>query len=239
MRKELEKRCSELTERATKAFGDSLVSLLLYGSGARADHDQFSDLNILCVLRHLSPRELALAEPLFRWWRSLDNPAPLLLTLDEVHSSTDCFPIEFHDIQEVHRLLAGADIITHLAIDDVFYRGRVEFEVRSKLLRLRQKAAGVLPDPELLLKLNAESLSTFLTLGRHVLRLAGHPAPHAKRDIAAALGQTFGLDPTPFYTLLDLRENKVKARNLNANQTFAHYLQQIESLVASVDRLEK
>lgn len=239
MRKELEKRCNELTQRATKTFGDSLVSLILYGSGARTDHDQLSDLNILCVLRRLSPRELALAEPLFRWWRSLDNPAPLLLTLDEVRSSTDCFPIEFHDIQEVHRILAGDDIVANLAIDDVFYRGRVEFEVRSKQLRLRQKAAGVLPDPELLLKLMSESVSTFLTLGRHVLRLAGHPAPHAKRDIAAALSQSFGLDPAPFYTLLDLRENKVKTRNVDSSQTFALYLQQIESLVASVDRLEK
>jgi predicted nucleotidyltransferase len=239
MRKELEKRCTELTERATKTFGDRLVSLILYGSGARGDHDQFSDLNILCVLRQLTPRELELAEPIFRWWRSLDNPAPLLLTLDEVNSSTDCFPIEFHDIQEVHRILAGADIVATLPIDDVFYRGRVEFEVRSKQLRLRQKAAGVLPDPDLLTKLMSESVSTFLTLGRHVLRLAGHPAPHCKRDIAAALEKAFEINPAPFYTLLDLREGKIKARNVEANATFSLYLQQIESLVASVDRLEK
>jgi hypothetical protein len=38
---------------------------------------------------------------------------------------------------------------------------------------------------------------------------------------------------------LDLRENKVKTRNVDSSQTFALYLQQIESLVASVDRLEK
>lgn len=239
MRKELEKRCTELTERATKTFGDRLVSLILYGSGARGDHDQFSDLNILCVLNRLTPRELELAEPIFRWWRSLDNPAPLLLTLDEVNSSTDCFPIEFHDIQEIHRILAGTDIVATLAIDDVFYRGRVEFEVRSKLLRLRQKAAGVLPDPELLLKLMSESVSTFLTLGRHVLRLAAHPAPACKREVAGAMEKALGIDPTTFYTLLDLREGKIKARNVDANATFALYLQQIETLVASVDRLEK
>ena len=239
MRKELEKRCTELTERATKTFGDRLVSLILYGSGARGDEDQFSDLNILCVLNRLTPRELELAEPIFRWWRSLDNPAPLLLTLDEVNSSTDCFPIEFHDIQEVHRILAGTDIVATLAIDDVFYRGRVEFEVRSKQLRLRQKAAGVLPDPDLLTKLMSESVSTFLTLGRHVLRLAGQPAPACKREIAAAMEKALGIDPTTFYTLLDLREGKLKARNVDANATFALYLQQIETLVASVDRLEK
>lgn len=240
MANELEKRCAELKEKVETAFGDRLVSLILYGSAARNDHDgAFSDLNVLCVLNQLSPRELAHAEPVFRWWRGLNNPAPLLLTADEVRTSADCFSVEFHDIQEAHRILAGTNIIETLAIDDRFYRGRVEFEVRSKLLRLRQKAAGILGDGALLHKLMAESVSTFLTLGRHVLRLAGQPAPTHKRDLVAALEKAFNLQAAPFYSLLDLREGKAKARDREAADLFAAYLQQIETLVKTVDHLER
>ena len=124
-------------------------------------------------------------------------------------------------------------------IDDSFYRGRVEFEVRSKQLRLRQKAAGVLSDAGLLTKLMTESVSTFLTLGRHVLRLAGSEAPTQKRAIAEAMEKAFRIEAGPFYTLLDLREEKSKARGLDAASLFAKYLQQIELLVAIVDRLER
>ncbi len=239
MTNELEKRCAELVERAGKTFGSGLVSLILYGSGARGDHDGSSDLNVLCVLERLTPKELGQAEPIFRWWRGLDNPAPLLLSAEEVKTSTDCFAMEFHDIKEVHRILTGADVVADLAIDDTFYRGRVEFEVRSKQLRLRQKAAGVLSDAELLIKLMTESVSTFLTLGRHVLRLAGVEAPTQKREIAGAMEKAFRIEAGPFYTLLDLREGKSKARGLDAASLFAGYLQQIELLVATVDRLER
>ncbi len=239
MANELEKRCAELAERAAKAFEGGLVSLILYGSGARGDHDGLSDLNVLCVLERLTPRELGQAEPIFRWWRGLGNPAPLLLSAEEVRTSTDCFAMEFHDIKEVHRILSGADVVSNLAIDDTFYRGRVEFEVRSKQLRLRQKAAGVLSDAELLTKLMTESVSTFLTLGRHVLRLTGVDAPTQKRAIAEAMEKAFGIEAGPFYTLLDLREGKSKVRGLDAASLFAAYLQQIELLVATVDRLER
>ena len=239
MSKELEKRCAELAERSAKAFGSGLVSLILYGSGAQDDQDESSDLNVLCVLAQLTPKELGQAEPIFKWWRGLNNPAPLLLSAEEVKTSTDCFAMEFHDIREVHRILAGADVVAELEIDDSFYRGRVEFEVRSKQLRLRQKAAGVLSDAGLLTKLMTESVSTFLTLGRHVLRLAGVAAPTHKRAIAEAMEKAFRIEAGPFYTLLDLREGKSKVRGLDAATLFARYLQQIELLVATVDRLER
>lgn len=240
MANEFEKRCKELAARVTAAFGENFISLVLYGSAASGDFvGPYSDLNVLCVLKHLRPDELSAAEPIFRWWRGLENPSPLLMTRDEMLASADTFPIEFHDIREHHRILAGVDIVADLPIDDVFYRGRVEFELRSKLLRLRQKSVGVYSDKALLTKLLAESLSTFLNLARHAMRLSGIPASIHKRETAREAADAFGLDPTPFYTLLDLREGKRKPRDVEPHALFAVYLQQIESLVASVDRIQR
>ncbi len=231
---------NDLVGRLTKTFSDRLVSVVLYGSAAVGDHvGRFSDINVLCVLERITTRELAEAEPIFRWWRELDNPAPLLLSEEELRTSTDCFPIEFHDIRERHRILYGRDVVADLEIDDSFYRAQVEYQLRAKLLRLRQKGAGVLRDRDLLVRLLAESASTFCVLARHALLLHGVPAGFLKREIVEQAAQTFGIDPNPFLQLLDFREGKLKAKALEPVPLFESYLAQIERVVEAVDRLAK
>src|SRR5947208_1443902 len=121
----MEQKLTALVERLKPAFGDRLTSVILYGSAAADDyHEHSSDLNILCVLSQLTPHELSQSEPVFRWWREQGNPPPLLLSEDEVHASTDSFPMEFHDMQEHRRVLLGRDIIADLVIDRSFYRAQ-------------------------------------------------------------------------------------------------------------------
>lgn len=237
---DIEKLLAQLVERLTKSYGDSLVSLVLYGSAAAGNHqDKFSDLNILCVLSKITTLELEQSEPIFKWWRGHDNPAPLLLSEEEVANSTDCFPIEFHDIRARHRLLAGRDVVSSLTIDYSFYRARVEYELRAKMLRLRQKAAGVLSDNDVLLRLMADSISTFATLSRHAVLLAGGEAEWGKREAFAACQEKFGLDPSPFSTLMELREGTKKPKQVAARPLLESYLAQVTALVNAVDSLEK
>src|SRR5580700_2696888 len=132
----------QIVEKLRKALDPSLVSVVLYGSAATGDHhEKFSDYNILCVLTKITPDELRATEPIFRWWREQGNPSPLLLTEHELRTSTDCFPVEFHDIREHHKILHGPNVVADLAIDTIYYRAQVEHELRAKLLRLRQKAS--------------------------------------------------------------------------------------------------
>lgn len=240
MANETEKRLAALTEKLTRAFGDRLISAVLYGSAAAGDaHGRYSDLNVLCVLKEIGPEELRLAEPVMVWWRSLENPSPLFLSEDELLNSTDCFAIEFHDIVECHRVLAGRDVVAGLVVDDSFYRGQVEHELRAGLLRLRQKAGGLLSDKAMLVRLMGESVSTFCNLGRHALRLKGVAAPMQKREAITACAAEFGIDAAPFYTLLDLREGAKKARELDPPALLAAYMRQIEALTGAVDRMAK
>jgi predicted nucleotidyltransferase len=236
----MEKRLNSLVEKLKKGLGDRLVSAVLYGSAAAGDaHSGFSDLNVFCVLTQLTPRELADAAAALHWWREQGQPAPLLMSREEVAGSTDCFPIEFHDMLEARRILYGEDPLAGLEVDDAFYRAQVEHELRAKLLRLRQKATALLDDRDMLLRLLGDSAGTFCILARHALRLAGHPAPQRKREILAAAGPLFGFEPRAFYTLLDLREGRAKPRAAEAEPLFARYLEEIGALVAAVDRLAR
>jgi predicted nucleotidyltransferase len=235
----MEQKLQELVNRLRKAQRDQLVSVILYGSAAAGNHHgQFSDLNVLCVLTRVTPAELADAEPIFKWWRAQGNPSPLLLSEEEVRNSTDCFPIEFHDMQEQRRVLFGPDVVENLVIDKTFYRAQVEMELRAKLLRLRQKAGGLLSDRQALLRLMIDSVPNFLVLSRHALLVSGLTAGHQKREIARELTR-IGADAFPFDTLLDLREQKKRAREVDPEALFESYLRQIDTVVAHVDRLEK
>jgi predicted nucleotidyltransferase len=221
-----------------KAYGDSLLSVVLYGSAAEGDHhERFSDTNILAVLRDLTPRELTASEPIFRWWREQGNPAPLLMTEEEMRNSADCFAIEFHDLKEQGRLLHGTDLVSGIVIQDRDYRAQVEHELRSKLLRLRQKAAGVMEDRPLLLRLMADSVSTFCVLFRHALALSGLPRRGRKREILEDAALAFQITTQPFLTLLDLREGKLPARAVEAVPLLERYLSEIQKVAAAVDLL--
>jgi hypothetical protein len=235
----MEKLLTQLVGKLQKAYGERLISVVLYGSAVTGDHQaDFSDINILCVLSEVSPRELAAGGEIFRWWREQGSPSPLLLTEHELVTSADCFAIEFHDIQRQHRLLHGKDVITPLRIEDTFYRAQVEHELRAKLLRVRQKAGGMLGNPDLLRRMLLDSVSTFCVLFRHAMVLAGGDAPVLKREVIRRARETFGIDATPFERLLDVREGSLKARDLDPVQLLGSYLKEISQVIDAVDPIE-
>jgi hypothetical protein len=233
----------ELVSKLEHAYSGRLVSVVLYGSGATLEspaqeHDQhFSDLNVLCVLKEITPRELSEGEPVLRWWKQTGHPAPLLLTEDEVHRSADCFPIEFRDMKERRRVLYGPDPIADLHIDTRYYRAQVEYQLRTKLLRLRQQGASVLSDPAALLRLCVDSVTTFAMLGRHALELAGAKPKTDRRAVLHQLTQKLKTDMSPLELLLDIREDKSGAELDDPGELFAKYLVCINGLVAFVDAL--
>jgi len=229
---------NELRNKLERAFSDRLVSVILYGSGASDEHDsRFSDLNVLCVLKEITPRELAEGEPVLHWWREHGHPSPLLMTEDEVHQSADSFPIEFRDMKERRRVLYGLDVIAHMHIDFRNYRAQIEHELRSKLLRLRQQGARKLSDPAALLALCVDSVSTFCVLGRHALMAGGITPKGGRRAVMHQLAQTLKADMRPFDILLNIREDK-SGDTGDPGELFAQYLGCIQRLVGYVDRME-
>jgi hypothetical protein len=230
----------QLVDKLRKALGADLVSVVLYGSAASGNHHgKYSDYNVLCVLSQIAPAQLRATEPIFRWWREQGNPAPLLLTELEVRTSTDCFAIEFHDIREHHKILYGADVVSGLVIDDCFYRGQVEHDLRARLLRLRQKASGILSDKGVLRRLLVDSISTFCVLFRHALILHGVEGPSGKRDIIERARERFGIDAAPFLTLLDLREERSRAKEVEPETLLGAYMNEIGKVIGAVDALDK
>jgi predicted nucleotidyltransferase len=229
----------ELVTKLERSFHDRLVSVVLYGSAAGADHHaKFSDLNVFVVLKEITPRELGEAEPILRWWREHNHPAPTIMSEEEAHNSADCFPIEFRDMKDRRKLLYGVDVIAEVEVDGKFYRAQVEHELRAKLFRLREQGARVLSDPVALMKLCVDSVSTFCVLGRHAMVVAGFEAKTERRAVVHQLGDILKMDVTPFEILLDVREDKSGRDIGDPGELFAKYLDCIRRMIEFVDKLE-
>ena len=115
------------------------------------------------------------------------------------------------------------------------HRIQVEYELREKLVLLRQRAVLATGDQGQSGKLMVQSVSSFATLFRHALIALGHAAPDGKREAVDALAAHVGFDATPIRQLLDVREHKTNPKDVNVAELFASYLRVIEQVAKAVD----
>ena len=230
---------NELVKRLQEAYDDDLVSVTLYGSAASGDfQEKFSDLNVLCVLRVVGVPELRKAEKAVEWWVGQKQPAPLLLSSEEAANAHDAFPVEFLDMRENHRVLFGKDVVSGIEVSTRNHRQQVEHELRTGLLRLRARYLTVQRQDTDVVEIMARSITTFATLARHALILAGETnVPLRKREIFAAATKRFRLNPLPFETVLQVRDGTQTLSGEHAHSLFASYLEQVTRLAQTVDKL--
>ena len=233
-----ERQIKEFVSRLQQAAGANLASVILYGSAVSGDYEaDYSNVNLLVILKETAlPKLLALA-PAITDWTQLRHPAPLLITRTELERSADVFSIELLDIQRQHRVLVGEDAIAELRIPMHLHRAQLEYELREKMILLRQRLVLDANDAKRTWHLLLRSLSAFATLFRHALIVHGQPVPSTKRESIKALASVLNFDATPFLTLLDIREHQADAKQFQVGDIAAHYLAAVEQVTADVDRM--
>lgn len=199
-------RAEEYATDLGRILGDSLVSVVLYGSVARAEHRAGrSDINLLVISRQLGIDQLRAAARSAREWAKAGNPPPLMLSEVEWRSSSDVFALEYSDIRDAHVVLAGADPFAGMRIRRDHLRLQVEREFRSKKIQLREAYLAAADAEDELGELMLRSLSTFLTLFRALLRIAGRPVPRSTDELIRETGRAIGFSAEPVLQLLDAR----------------------------------
>jgi hypothetical protein len=232
-----ENKIEEFVKRMRAAAGANLESVILYGSAVAGDfHPEFSNLNLFCVLRDTSFPALQALVPVAQWWDGQKQPPPLFMTRSELECSTDVFTIELLDMQRHHRVLLGEDVLAGLQIPLRLHRVQVEYELREKLLLLRQQMLLASDDQRRLWDLLLRSVSSFVTLFRHALIVLDHPAPVAKRETVQALAEQLKFDGSAILQVLDVREHKANPKKMDVTDLFARYLSVVEQVTAAVDK---
>src|SRR5207248_21579 len=130
---------NEFVEKLRAAACENLVSVILYGSAAHGEfHPEYSDLNLLCLMRDVSFPALNQIAGAVSWWRGKRHHPPLVITSEELKTSADVFSIEFTDMKQRYRVLYGEDLLRDLHVPMTHHRQQLEYEIREKLFLLRQ-----------------------------------------------------------------------------------------------------
>ena len=232
-----ENKLDEFVKRAREAAGNNLESVILYGSAASGEYDtDFSDLNIFCVLRDTSLTSLHALAPAAKWWQQQKQPPPLLMTRSELERSADVFTIELLDMQRHHRVLVGVDVLQELQIPLRLHRVQVEYELREKLVLLRQQMVLSSETDKGLWDLLLRSVPSFVTLFRHAAIALGHDAQNGKRHAVSSLSKAINFDLSPIEQVLDVREHKADPKKIEVKALAARYLAAIEQVTLAVDK---
>jgi len=230
---------SEFVEKLRVASGENLVSVVLYGSAADGEfHPEYSDLNLICFVRDASFGALAKIAPVIAWWRTKKHHPPLVLTPAELITSADVFSIEFTDMKQRYRVLYGQDLLRELSVHMTRHREQLEYELREKLFLLRQHLLLAGTNEKQIWDVMLHSLSSFVTLFRHVLIELGEQRRQHSREAVADLSKRVKFDDSAFLQLLDVRAKKTDRRELRAKDVAPRYLKAIEQVATAVDTMQ-
>lgn len=219
-------------------YDAELVSVVLYGSAARGEYTPgVSDLNLLVLLRELSPAALRRGTEAARAWVAEGNPPPLMMSLEEWRGSADVFAIELADMRDAHLVLAGMDPFEGLRIEPADLRLQCERELKGKKIQLRERYLLFAGSPEELGEVLVRSFSTFLVLFRTVLRLTGDDAAADGESVVRRLGEQVGFAPAPLLEIHRARARGGVLRPAADDPVVVGYLDAVARVTAYVDRL--
>jgi hypothetical protein len=220
------------------ALGERLVALLLYGSLARGAHvPDRSDVNTLLISDGVDEDLFARLEEPVRAWTRAGHPAPLILTEREWRSSADAFPIEYDDMRQAHRLLAGRDPWQGITVQKDQMRRQLEHELMGKLVRLRQANAALRGDPKQLARVLVGSAGGFFTMLRAALRLAGRTPPATPDALVREAGGIIGFAPEGLAALVAHAGGARKLKLAPHDPLPAAYLAAVARTAEFVNRL--
>jgi hypothetical protein len=231
-----EDKINDFVKRIREAGEPNVESILLFGSAVTGDfHPGLSNLNMLCVLRDSSFAKLQALAPVAKWWDRQKQPAPLCMTRLELQRSTDVFTIELLDIQQHHRVLFGEDVVEGLAISMQVHRVQLEYELREKLILLRQQVLLAAGNDSRLWELLLHAVPSFGTLFRHALIALGEAQCSSRREAVELLSKRLEFDPSAILQVLEVRERKTNPKKVDVNQVAAKYLAAVEKVTTAVD----
>ena len=204
--------CNTLQER----LKDNLLSISLYGSGARDDYRPgHSDVNLLILLDRIDTQSLnQILDPVNLSRRYGVNP--LMMTPPDLLANMKVFPIKFSLIKEKYIVLSGDDVLKDKEVDPKFLRLRCQQETQNQLMRLRhnflRRSGGGLPAQI------SKIIKSYLATLRMIIFLKQGTLPSRSETLPVAK-EIFGLDD----------EVLLKAQDIQ-NQSEASSLQEMEAL---------
>jgi predicted nucleotidyltransferase len=228
----------EFTDDYHKIYGENLLAICLYGSGARGDYiPKRSDLNFLICLTEKGIKGLDRAFKVVAKWHKRRVATPLFMSREYIATSLDTFPLEFLNIKQAHRVVWGKDPLKKVTIRKRQLRLQLEREVKGKLLLLREAYLASRGWKRNLAAVASQSLTAFLSIFEGILYLRGKDIPLQRGGLIRAMAAETGLTAVPFMHILEIKEGKTKLRRKKMKDMMERYIEEVRRLAFWVDKL--
>jgi predicted nucleotidyltransferase len=228
---------SEITNDFKKVFGDDLVSIILYGSGAGSNYlPGKSDLNFLIVLSEQGIDNLDRAIDVVSKWKKKNVAIPLFMTKSYINSSLDSYPIEFLNMQKNYIKVFGEDVLKELSFDSGFLRLQCEKELKGKILHLREGFLETEGKDKRIRNLVKISLTAFVSIFKALLYLVEAEIPGDRREVIKSVAEKFEIDADVFLKCADIKEDKGSFSSSETKEIFKAYLMEVRKLSGIVDK---
>jgi hypothetical protein len=231
----LEQFCADLSS----SLGDELLSVAIYGAVARGESIEFgkTPVPVLVVLQDATVRSLSKISDVTQKAIASIQAAPFVVSLHDLQTSTDIFPIKFLDMQTHHVLLAGRDVLSELEISTEHLRLRCEQELCNLLLRLRNVFLRNAGNDDALKKAVEFGVAPFFTALGAAVSLKTGLTPVSERETADSAANVLSLDRDVLGRLLEFHASSSGASKDLAD-LFNTFIGVVETAANFVDQLD-
>jgi hypothetical protein len=173
----------EVVETAPDALGDTLRSIVLFGSAAENRLRSTSDVNLLVVLSRFEPALIDRLRPVLQRGHAAVRLAVMWLVEEELAAAGAAFAVKFADVSRRHRVLYGSDPFERLSIPRQAAIVRVRQVLLNLVLRLRASYALDRDREERLAIVIADAVGPLRASAAEILELEGTPAADAREAL--------------------------------------------------------
>jgi predicted nucleotidyltransferase len=217
----MERILQDWVKELKQVLGTNLVSVILYGSTVRNEHvPARSDVNLMLMFKKIDLGLLTNIKKLTHRRLRKQMPHLVFWTEREFENAWDVFPLEFEDIKENHQCLLGKNPFLKRKVDKRHMRYQLEFELRSKLLNIR--------DTWLRLNRNKYELEMYLVR-------AGHSFEYLIRKAEAVFGKKIKTPSHIFEEIKRVRKKELRPKRKELQHLFHQLHETVESVITKID----
>ncbi len=171
-------------------------------------------------------------------FKALQQTDTLIITQKELKDSCDIFPIEYLEMIDSEELVYGKKLSEIITIDNKNLRLQIESNLRRNIILIKK---SFIYDKKNIAQIIEASLNNFMVSLKNLLRYHDISVKEMSgRDVLIKTADIIELDIQLFFLLIRIANNPklIKIDKLNIEDVFYLYLNQLENIVAFVDKLE-
>lgn len=226
-------------DKMLEVYGDNIVAIFAYGSVTGPAYDpRTSDINIAIVLKNTSVRMLKPVLKTVKRGMRKRITVPLFLTPGYIKMSLDTFPMEFMNMKDTRLVLLGDDVLADITVNNEDLRRECEYQLKGKLLTMRQAFLEQARNRKELEKLIKMSLRALFPVFQSMFRIKGEKPPSLdKAEVLRELGKEFNIDTSSFLEVLSDKKTEGRIAGKSAEVFIDAFLTQLERLSQIIDNM--